>query len=253
MSSTRTVVIPRCETCNGKFHPKEKVFCVECNKKIHYECAVYEYDDNNENMLCLDCYKNSKIEKALVRDGIICKVEGDDLCRAYIGSSFLIDQSIWDKKINILEEYNIDLGVVKIEDNDCCKFCGWRSEYEQSHIDYGNWNCSHIVANYNLKFDEDGNLEWTKKDEPDCAFGYCNEELYKRGCLKSWKNKWLCEDCKITSGLECSRIKKKKKVRKFVCGRVDKYGDKCEEIALSNNEFCGRCMEIECGMYNEDE
>ena len=202
MSSTRTIVIPRCETCNGKFHPKEKVFCVECNKKIHYECAVYEYDDNNENMLCLDCYKNSKIEKALVRDGIICKVEGDDLCRAYIGSSFLIDQSIWDKKINILEECDIDLGVVKIDE---------------------------------------------------CAFGYCNEELYKRGCLKSWKNKWLCEDCKITSGLECSRIKKKKKVRKFVCGRVDKYGDKCEEIALSNNEFCGRCMEIECGMYNEDE
>ena len=155
------VVIPRCETCNGRFKIKEKVYCVECNKKIHYDCAVYEYDDDNESMLCLDCYKNSKIEKALVRDGIICEVKGDDLCRAYVWKSFYLI----DKKIEIHEECETDLDVEECEideDDDSCKSCGWRSEYEQSHIDYGNWKCVYITANYKLRIDDDGNLEWER-------------------------------------------------------------------------------------------
>jgi hypothetical protein len=241
MSSKPVVVIPRCETCNGKFRPKEKVFCVECNAKIHYDCAVYEYDDSNEFMLCLDCYKNSKIEKALERDGILVRVEGDDDCRAFIGKSFW-DKETWDKELHIHDDCEIDLEVEEIYDDDACKFCGWRSEYEQSHIDYGNWNCSHIVVNYDLKFDEDGNLEWTKKEQPDCAFGYCCEKLYNRGCLKGYEKLWNCDECKVASGIV-----------KIECCRINKAGEKCDESALYNAEYCRDCMKIESGMYNEDE
>ena len=58
LSSTRKVVVPSCETCNGKFRLKEKVFCIDCNKKIHYECAVY--DDDERYMVCIDCFKSNK-------------------------------------------------------------------------------------------------------------------------------------------------------------------------------------------------
>jgi len=118
MSSKPVVVVPRCETCNGKFLLKEKVFCVECDAKIHYDCAVYEYDDNNESMLCLSCYQNSKIEKALARNGVIMKVEGDDSCRVFIGESFLLD----DDDIHIHDACEIDLGVEEIY-KDTCKLC----------------------------------------------------------------------------------------------------------------------------------
>lgn len=30
----------------------------------------------------------------------------------------------------------------------------------------------------------------------DCAFGYCCERLYNRGCLEDWENKWNCGFCK---------------------------------------------------------
>ena len=36
------------------------------------------------------------------------------------------------------------------------------------------------------------------------------------------------------------------------CIRVDRYGDDCKELA-NCGEYCGRCMKIECGMYNEDD
>lgn len=145
--STRNVVVPRCKTCDGRFPPKSRVSCIECDADIHYDCAVYE-DDDSHYMLCLDCFKNKKIEKGLERDGIIVKVEGDDMCRAYIGKSF------WLKD---------DKQKIKIEDMD-------------------------IECVY------DRDLE--KEKEPDCAYGYCREDLYNRGKLPNWREMYICERCK---------------------------------------------------------
>jgi hypothetical protein len=32
---------------------------------------------------------------------------------------------------------------------------------------------------------------------PVCAFGYCSEELYNRGCLEGFENMWICNECKF--------------------------------------------------------
>ncbi len=37
------------------------------------------------------------------------------------------------------------------------------------------------------------------------------------------------------------------------CGRRNKFGEECSEDAMDCYEYCGTCMEIEVGMYNEDE
>ncbi len=196
-NSTRKVVVPRCETCNGRFKLKEKVFCIDCNAKIHYDCAVYD-DEDERYMLCLDCYKNKKIEKGLERDGIIVRVKGDDLCRAYIGKSFWEEEE--DKigsKIKIMGDCEHELECEVIDDTDDedsgCKYCGWRSEYPESHIRYGNWKCKYITDRFYLDIDEDGEITSKVK----CAVGYCKEDLYKRGCLKDWNNGklWVCQEC----------------------------------------------------------
>lgn len=72
-----------------------------------------------------------------------------------------MDYELENEYENVMEEC-LELG------DDNCKFCGWNSGYEQSHISFGNWSCDYIVANYHLKLDEDGELEFTKKVEPDC-------------------------------------------------------------------------------------
>lgn len=227
MSSKHSVTVPRCKTCNGKFYAKckneyrtnSKIPCSNCGAVVHYDCAVYENDDSF-HMLCLDCYKNDRIEKALLKDDIIVKVEGDDLCRVYIGKNFLIDKE--EKKINIddceemeIEYENLDpepfesSDFVKYSDDFSkyfinpnieedefggCKYCGWRCEYPESHIRYGNWRCKYITDRFYLDLDEDGEITSKVK----CAVGYCKEDLYKRGCLKDWNNGklWVCQECK---------------------------------------------------------
>lgn len=168
-TATRKVVVPRCETCNGKFKPKEKVFCVDCDKKLHYECAVYD-DEDERYMLCIDCYRNKKMEKALVRDGIMVRVIGDDNCRAYIGKSFWeeLDNDMR-KKIKVEEgccEHELECEI--LDDDEKCVFCGWRSEYPESHIEYGNFKCKYITSVYKLKLDDEGDLVWEE---------YCKECL----------------------------------------------------------------------------
>lgn len=198
-NSARKVVVPRCGTCNGRFKPKEKVFCIDCNAKIHYDCAVYD-DEDERYMLCLDCYKNKKIEKGLERDGIIVRVKGDDLCRAYIGKSFWEEEE--DKigsKIKIMGdcEEELECEIIDDSDDDACEYCGWRCEYPESHVEHGNFKCKYIRSKYDLKLDDEGDLVWEeKKKQDDCAFGYCQEHLYNRGCLPDWRNKWLCKECK---------------------------------------------------------
>lgn len=262
-TSTRSVVVPRCETCNGKFAPKTKVSCADCECKIHYDCAVYA-DDDCSDMLCLNCFKNKKIEKGLERDGILVKVKGDDLCRAYIGKHYWEQEE--DKGIKILGDCSEELECEIIndtDDDDACKYCGWRCEYPESHIRYGNWKCEYIKSKYDLNIDEDGELEWKEKKfnpepfessdfvkyyhqptkkkvvkkKPVCAFGYyCSEDLYKRGCLPNWEKRWICEECK--TGLNPP-----------VCGRHLGFGEYCDEKSSYPHEYCLDCMKHELGMY----
>lgn len=192
-TTTRKVVVPRCETCNGRFQPKSKVFCADCNVKIHYDCAVYA-DDDSQDMLCLNCYKNEKIRQGLEKDGILVKVEGDDLCRVYKGKSFWEEE---EKKVIITDEdcpYELECEVISDSDDDSCGYCGWRSEYPESHVEHGNWKCKYIKDKYILKLDDEGDLVWEEKPKV-CAFGYCREDLYRRGCLANWRDLWICNEC----------------------------------------------------------
>lgn len=236
-TTTRKVVVPRCETCNGKFRPKEKVYCIDCDKKIHYDCAVYD-DEDERYMLCIDCFKSNKIAKALYRDGVIdeeptIRVVGDDLCRAYIGKSFWErEEEATGKKIKIEGccEHELECEVVD-DDDDECKFCGWRSEYEQSHIDYGNFKCKFITDRFYLKLDDEGDLVSRVK----CGVGYCKEDLYNRGCLPDWEKLWVCEECKNDEPRKC--------------GRPIGDGEYCDEVACVNYEYCRECMQEDLGMY----
>jgi len=231
-STTRSVVVPRCETCNGKFKPKEKVYCVDCNAKIHYDCAVYD-DEDERYMLCIDCFKNKKIEKGLERNGILMRVKGNDLCRAYIGKSFWEqEEEEIGSKIKIEGSCEHELECEIIDDDDTkCKFCGWRSEYEQSHIDYGNFKCKYITDRFYLTLDDEGDLVSRVK----CAFGYCEEDLYNRGCLPDWEKMWICEECKSTNNPR-------------ICGKHLGDGEYCDEKASPYYEYCKECMEEELGM-----
>ena len=42
-----------------------------------------------------------------------------------------------------------------------------------------------------------------------CAFGYCCEELYNRGCLPNWQDLWICDECKDT--IQFGYLQKEKK------------------------------------------
>lgn len=73
-----------------------------------------------------------------------------------------IDPNSEDRE-TIIEEY--DWGVIldtkkneEEEEDDECEFCGWRSEYPESHILYGNVNCKYITDKYNIVFNEDGEI-----------------------------------------------------------------------------------------------
>jgi hypothetical protein len=52
------------------------------------------------------------------------------------------------------------------EEDDKCKYCGWRSEYPESHILYcGGSGCEYIKNKYNTWINEDGEMEWKLRDE----------------------------------------------------------------------------------------
>lgn len=179
------MIIPRCKTCEGKFKPKSRVSCVNCNASIHYDCAVYE-DDDSHFMLCLDCYKNKKIEEGLVRDGIIVRVKGDDLCRAYIGKSFWEDND--NEKFTIGEELVDELECEIIDDSSC------------SSINPEPFESSDFVNYYGSPYIYE-----------DCAYGYCREDLYNRGKVKGWQNKFICSECRRDLAYleELDKLKKK--------------------------------------------
>jgi hypothetical protein len=50
------------------------------------------------------------------------------------------------------------------------------------------------IEDMNIECVYDRDLEIEK--EPDCAYGYCREDLYNRGKLPNWREMFICERCK---------------------------------------------------------
>lgn len=148
-----SVSVPTCATCDAKFKLKSKTSCGICGVKIHKKCGVFE--DTINELICVDCFKNKRIEDGLRSRGIYdVKVEGDDLVRCYIGSHY------WKEPTDLCigEDCSCELTIDEYVDNDCCPYCGWRCEYEDSHIRYGNTGCKYITDMYDITITEDGDI-----------------------------------------------------------------------------------------------
>ena len=64
--------------------------------------------------------------------------------------------------------------------------------------------------------------------KPECAFGYCCERLYERGCLLDWRKMWICEECKNTLRLEIN------------CRKCNSY---LTSVEINNNiDCCNDCL-----------
>lgn len=162
------VIAPTCATCDGKFKPKSKTTCGLCGDKIHKKCGVYETDKSDE-MICVDCFKQTRITKELITKGIITekgvKVIGDDDVRCYIGEHFYKQHLNQTESLKIGEEIT---DCIESYDDDVCPHCGWRSEFTDSHIEYGNFKCKYITDAYDLQISEDGEILWRyKQNEED--------------------------------------------------------------------------------------
>jgi hypothetical protein len=48
--------------------------------------------------------------------------------------------------------------------SETCHFCSWRYEFTESHISFGSWRCKYIMSLFDCKFDEHGELIFTKKE-----------------------------------------------------------------------------------------
>ena len=69
----------------------------------------------------------------------------------------------------------------------------------------------------------------------DCAFGYCCERLYNRGCLEGWEDKWNCGFCKNEiSQITPSHDLSKKIMKLSTNYGVMENGIKCSSIFGSN-------------------
>lgn len=72
---------------------------------------------------------------------------------------------------------------------------------------------------------------------------------------------WFCCDCydnwsgnDYTDEEENSDEEEEEEDKEDIkCCSINKNGEKCDDIATVNDEFCKRCFEINIGMYNEDE
>lgn len=107
--------------------------------------------------------------------------------------------------------------------NGSCVFCGWCAGTLGSHIDYGvNNGCSYITANYDIYYSANGDFDFNIKKEPDCAFGYCCERLYNRGCLPKYELLWNCNECKYNT-------------RKCAISE-------CDHFALQKEIYCKNCI-----------
>jgi hypothetical protein len=118
------IYIPTCPYCDTRYYAgkkKNKVYCVECDCALCYNCAIYDEDDSNEYMICYDCFLQKDIENDLVEKGILNqplgKLEGNlkqPLLDVYVDGKKLSFDIEKDKMI-IDEEYDYE----KYKNNPC--------------------------------------------------------------------------------------------------------------------------------------
>jgi hypothetical protein len=72
----------------------------------------------------------------------------------YLNRGHLVCHHCWEGETTNTDSESED----EDEDEDECEFCGWRSEYPESHIQYGNVKCEYITDKYNIVFNEDGEI-----------------------------------------------------------------------------------------------
>ena len=128
-----------------------------------------DFDDGNNGIY--DCWTYSYTQANIIED--IKTLEEATLKFNYAKKEYkmvLIDSNEdiikkWEADIEIDEdapERMIDnYWTEKEEDeqgDDECEFCAWRSEYPESHIQYGNVKCEYITDKYNIVFNEDGEI-----------------------------------------------------------------------------------------------
>lgn len=88
---------------------------------------------------------------------------------------------------------------------------------------------------FKMEFPEDM-LRTIKKNvwdikKKDCAFGYCVERLYNRGCLEGWENMWNCKECIATNNPPLTPFTLCKKIEKLSTNYgVMNGGEKCSNI-----------------------
>lgn len=52
---------------------------------------------------------------------------------------------------------------IAIDDYGFCKYCKWNSSMPMSHMHYSDLTCKYLKSNYNMKYDEDGELQYKLK------------------------------------------------------------------------------------------
>ena len=117
----------------------------------------------------IECQEYSSIE--LVRktgdddydEQLIDEWETDDTCYEcgrplpdgeYLNGEDLVCYHCWGGETTKTDSESED----SESEDDECEFCGWRSEYPESHIKYGNFKCKYITDKYMLELNEDGEI-----------------------------------------------------------------------------------------------
>ena len=111
----------------------------------------------------IECQEYSSIELVCKDDDydeqLMDEWETDDTCyecgrplpdREYLNGEDMVCYRCWEGETTKTDSED--------EEDDECEFCAWRSEYPESHIQYGNVKCEYITDKYNIVFNEDGEI-----------------------------------------------------------------------------------------------
>jgi hypothetical protein len=114
---------------------------IECQEYNYIELVCKRGDNDDDEQLIDEWYTDDT-----------CYECGRPLPdREYLNGEELVCYNCW-----CGETTNTDS---ESEDDDECKFCAWRSEYPESHIQYGNVKCEYITDKYDIEFNEDGEIQ----------------------------------------------------------------------------------------------
>jgi hypothetical protein len=166
---------------DGEYQNGEELVCYHCWGGETTKTDSEDEDEEDECVYVIKTWDYNREKKVIEYQGLWKKYEGDekfktekeareefeDITENGLGIAFAnitkIDPNSEDRE-TIIEEYDWGGGGVildtkdKYDEDDECEFCGWRSEYPESHIQYGNVKCEYITDKYNIVFNEDGEI-----------------------------------------------------------------------------------------------